>query len=191
VVCAIFLEIDQEIFHFLEKIRDNQLLNKKEIIDILSLDLKGPSKKQDFERVKKWIAILKESGLVVETSEKISIDFENYNNALYDLNVKKIHDNNFKNYLFESYWNFDEDKAGIIDISKLRTSVALKYLKRNNQIITENKFDILLRGVPLNSSNYIISLGKSMGAEEKLYRYKDNYFKTIFIKFLKRGEKDG
>lgn len=191
VICAIFLKIDQEIFHFVEKINKNQFLNKNEIFKLLSTDLKGPSEKQNYERMKKWITILKETGLIIETPEKISIDFENYNKSLNDLDVKKIQERTFKNYLFESYWNFDEDKSGIVDISKLRTSVALKYLERNNQIITENKFDDLLREVPLSSDNYIISLGRSMGAEEKLYKSKDNYFKTIHIKFLKGGEKNG
>jgi len=187
-ICTIFLEMDRDVFHFLETIIQHRSLSKKEIIELLSLNVKGPSKKQNYERVKKWIALLIEAGLIVENSEKLSIDFKRYTKSLGDLNTVSMRVTDFENILFESYWKSSENNAGIVNISDLRTSVALKYLIKYNQIITESEFDNLLREVPLSSNNYIISLGRSMGAGEKLYKYKENYFKTVFIKFLKGSE---
>ena len=77
--------------------------------------------------------------------------------------------------------------AGIVDITDLRTSVASAMLVREQKIVTEGMFDNLLRSIPFTTEDYLISLGRPMGAEEKLFGYKGNHYRTISIEHLKGG----
>ena len=93
----------------------------------------------------------------------------------------------FKKILFESYIQLSNNSAGIVAITDLREKVSIIMLRNSNEIFTENQFDKMLRTLPLEGYTYMISLGNPMGANEKLFHYKGDYFKTIFIKFLKKG----
>ena len=96
----------------------------------------------------------------------------------------------FKKCLFEAYFGLRKETAGIVDIADLRENVAVKLLRENKIILTENQFDEMLRKIPFATDSYIISFGRPMGAEEKLFKYKDNYFRTLSIHFSKRGHQN-
>lgn len=63
------------------------------------------------------------------------------------------------------------------------------FYARHNLIVTEEQFDELLRGVKFATDDYIISLGRAMGAEEKLFKHEDNYYRTVSIRFLNKEGK--
>ena len=66
-----------------------------------------------------------------------------------------------------------------------RSSIASIILTKEHKIVTEGMFDNLLRSIPFATESYLISLGRSMGAEEKLFGYKGNHYRTISIQYLK------
>jgi hypothetical protein len=101
-----------------------------------------------------------------------------------DVDNKSMED--FKKYLFKAYFELSKKTAGIIDIADLRENVALKLLRENKIILTENQFDEMLRKIPFATDDYIISFGRPMGAEEKLFERNGNYFRTLSIKFFRR-----
>ena len=95
----------------------------------------------------------------------------------------------FEKYLMESFLELRKEVGIIVDIADLRERVAMKLLDNEKEILTENQFDDRLREIPLATNEYIISLGRSMGAEEKLFSYKGKYYRTLSIEFA--GGKQG
>ncbi|MEX0596215.1 MAG: hypothetical protein WD512_06910, partial [Candidatus Paceibacterota bacterium] len=85
----------------------------------------------------------------------------------------------------DAYFELSKDSAGVVPIVELRNKVSIKLLTEDRIILTEDQFDEMLRNVPFETEKYIISLGKPMGAREKLFAYKGNYYITIFIRVLK------
>ena len=68
-----------------------------------------------------------------------------------------------------------------MDIVDLREYVALSFYRKENKILTESQFDNKLALLPLVTNDYVISLGHPMGAEEKLFAYKGDYYRTLSI----------
>ena len=187
---AVFLEIDKNIFHFVEKLRKNKAALEKSFIESICQRMDNSlSKERKEERIRRWLNVLIDSGLIKYMKEKrdifLSLNTHNYAQAKKDLDFRPK-TRLFRKVLFETYLSISRKKtAGIVDIPLLRELVGVKFYRVYNMILTENQFDELLRRLPLVTDKYVISLGQPMGAEEKLFQYKGNYYRTLSITFFK------
>lgn len=181
---AVVFEIDKERFHFLDILIRNAPISAKYFLNLL--DVEGVSERQKKERISKWCSILKQVGLLAGDDVQLAMDTPKYEEALLDMDFRQKNAEVFKQYLFQSYRRLGREMAGIVNISDLRTAVAIELLKTNGTILTEAQFDEMLRNIRHVSDEYIISLGRPMGAEEKLFKYKGEYFRTLSIKHLGR-----
>jgi len=186
VLRAVIYEIDQNIFNFLEILKNNSQIAIQNFVQLL--DLNAPSERQKKERIDHWRSILKQVELIDYDTQNIAINRFKYNKTLLDVKVDNKNMEDFKKYLFEVYFELSKESAGIVDITNLRENVAVKLLRENKVILTENQFDEMMRKIPFATDSYIISFGRPMGAEEKLFKYKDHYFRTFSIKKVFKKE---
>jgi hypothetical protein len=183
---TIFLEIDQNVFHLVEQLKQRPNISEERFIELVSTGIQAVSERQKKERVKRWLEILKGCELIRSIDRAITIHEENYKHARRDLEIEPKRPF-FKSILFVEYKSLpSQETAGIIDIAALREHVALSYYRKHDMILTESQFDELLRSFPLVTDNYAISLGQPMGAEEKLFFFKGNYYRTLSITFFQR-----
>lgn len=185
VLRASFLEIDNYLFKFIAELEEKNVYQVSEdtFLETMIEKIEGVSIKQKIERIKRWLKVLEQCDLV-KTNKNLSILFENLTQAKSDLNPGKK-EKFFKEYLFKCYSSFLAPySAGIVDIADLRTEVALQIYLEKREILTEIQFDNLLRKLPIVTDEYIISLGQPMGAEEKLFKYGENYYRTMSIKIF-------
>jgi hypothetical protein len=181
---TIFLEIDQNIFHFVEQLKKKSSIPEGHFIELVLPRIEAVSEKQKKERVKRWLEILKDCELVMSANRTISLEKENCERTEKELKIEPKHPL-FKGILFIEYKSLPfQETAGIVDIAVLREHVALSFYRKHNMILTESQFDELLRNIPLVTNDYVISLGQPMGAEEKLFFFKGNYYRTLSITFF-------
>jgi len=176
---AIIYEIDYKIFNFLTIIKQHRY-SKNALIMILSERIIGPSDKQKKERIEKWLSILRQVGLT-EHSGDISINKTNYKQVLSDINPNLKDFDKFRGYVIDGYYDLGKDSARIVDIRELRGVVAVRFLKECNEILTEDQFDYLFRKFIFTTKDFHISLGEPMGADQKLFEYKGNFYKTVIM----------
>ena len=116
----------------------------------------------------------------------------NYGQTKKDLDISAPNKKqNFKTYLFAAYKKIvgnDQNRIGTVEIEDLRREVALTMFQKHNAILTEMQFDRLLSELSKTGDDYVITLGRSMGADEKLYHYQGKYYQSIFIRFLTKDE---
>lgn len=184
VLRAVIYEIDQNIFQFIDVLRENDSINIRNFLQLMNIN--APSEKQKKERISHWFSILKEVEIINYNAKNIIFNEHKYNQILSDVDVNNKSMEDFKKYFFNAYFELSKKTAGIIDIADLRENVALKLLRENKIILTENQFDEMLRKIPFATDDYIISFGRPMGAEEKLFKRNGNYFRTLSIKFFRR-----
>ena len=184
VLRAVIYEIDQNIFQFIDVLRENDSINIRNFLQLMNIN--APSEKQKKERISHWFSILKEVELINYNAKNIILNEHKHNQILSDVDVNNKSMEDFKKYFFKAYFELSKETAGIIDIADLRENVALKLLRENKIILTENQFDEMLRKIPFATDDYIISFGRPMGAEEKLFERNGNYFRTLSIKFFGR-----
>lgn len=179
---AIIYELDNNNFGFMRVIRSQSDLGI--IKNKLEPSIKGPSEKQVIERINRWLRMLCDSRLIIEKDGQIMLNYKTMGKAADDINAndkKKL----FIDLLFEGYKSFSyRDTAGIIDIAELRESVSRLFYCKYKKLLTEDQFDKLLSTFPLITKKYIISLGHTMGAEEKLFKLKGEYYRTLSINIL-------
>ena len=152
--------------------------------------IEAPSPKQARERINHWVSMLLEAGLLMKENKKIEIASGILSQVETDLGINTKKDK-FEKIFFEAYKSIfkKQENIPIVDIPDIRTAVAIAFYTRHNLIITEGRFDELFRGIKFATDNYIISLGRAMGAEEKLFKHEDNYYRTISIRFLNKEGK--
>lgn len=184
VLRASFLEIDNQLFKFISELEKMSVYQVSEdtFLENMVERSEGVSIKQKIERIKRWLKVLEQCDLI-KTKKNISILVENLIQAKSDLNLEKK-EKIFKEYLFKSYSILAPQSAGIVDIADLRAEVALQIYLEKREVLTEIQFDNLLRKLAIATDEYIISLGQPMGAEEKLFKYGENYYRTMSIKIL-------
>jgi hypothetical protein len=178
-------------FGFIEELKKYQNTTKRDLINLLSQKMKEISETQKNERINRWLNILEECRLVRFERRLIKLDEENCKRAESELNLLPSLPS-FREILFKMYRSLPlNETAGMVDIPLLRQQVAISYYNKHNVILTESKFDKLLGNLPLVTDEYIVSLGQPMGAEEKLFHYKGNYYRTLSITFFKKVDKHG
>jgi len=180
---AVVFETDRNIFQFTDIIR-NAPIPLDHLLD--SLDAEDLSYRSRNERVRKWGAILEQVGLITNSNGQLSINPLEYNQVLLDVDIKQKNTTTFRKHLFDASLELGRKTAGIVDIADIRESVAVEMLRSGRTILTEDQFDEMLRNVHFVTDDYIISLGKPMGAEEKLFEYRMEHFRTLSIKRLRR-----
>lgn len=188
---AVFLEIDNSLFKFileLEKLGKYRVLYNKFLNNMIK-KIEGPNRKQKKERIDRWWKMVEQCELVTPKSKTISILSKNLSQAKKELEFRKKR-RFFKEYLFKSYSALAPQSAGIVNITDLRADVASQIYSEKREILTEIQFDNLLRELPIITNEYKISLGRPMGAEEKLFRYKGDYYITLSIDIFHKEEVD-
>lgn len=183
VLRTIIYEIDSDIFQFLEFINKTKSVNVVEFFDSMISLVEGISDKQRKERISKWLSVLEQVELVIIKDGRITINKEILNETLFESEQILKNTELFLDYFLDAYYELSKDSAGIVDIRTYRERVALKILVDKKTILTEKKFDIMLRKLPRETKKYTISFGRPMGAKEKLFESNDNYFGTILIQF--------
>ncbi len=176
----VFREIDHDNFGFVETI-SNEYGGGCEVSTLIN-DIEEYTKPQKKERVKRWIEVLKSVGLVSQSEGGLIL----INRPLIaELNMRRPNfitlKGRFEDAILEKYGELASKYNGIVRIEDLRIEIALKFLMDYNEIITKNNFDQLLSTLEMESNNYRISFGKPMGAAEKLFKYKGNSYRTIYI----------
>lgn len=152
--------------------------------------IEAPSEKQARERINHWVSMLLETRLLVEENKKIDIAKEILSQVETDLDISNKKDK-FEKIFFDAYKSIfkKQENIPIVDIADIRTAVSTAFYSIHNLIVTENQFDEMLGGIKFATDEYIISLGRAMGAEEKTFKHENNYYRTISIRFLnKEGE---
>ncbi|MDP3298406.1 MAG: hypothetical protein Q8N09_12605 [Thermodesulfovibrionia bacterium] len=155
----------------------------------LIIKIEAPSEKQARERINHWVSMLLEAGLLMK-EKKIEIASGILSQVEKDLDISTKKDK-FEKIFFETYASIfkKQENVPIVDIPDIRTDVSTLFYIKYNLVITESMFDQMLKMIPLATDEYVISLGRAMGAEEKLFKYEDNYYRTVSIRFLNKEEK--
>jgi len=182
---AVIYEVDMEKFHFLNTIKQYRK-PKREFVKKLNSQITGTSEKQKKERIEKWLSILYQVKLI-KNKEVIGLDEENYSQLLLDLDHNLKDFDKFKKYILNEYYKLGKDSAGIVDIRDLREFVGITFLRECGEILTESQFDHMFRKFISTAKDLNISLGEPMGADQKLFEYRDNFYKTVYI--IKRRNK--
>lgn len=193
VLSAVIYEIAENKFHFIENIRNFSSLTVKEFFNLMNDKINAFSERSKKDILRKWLAIFKQVNLIESSSkrvllneeEKMNINEEKLQQVLIDIDVRSKNIDDFKKYFFDFYFELAKNSAGVVDIADLREKVSLKMIEEY-MILTEDQFDIMLRKIPFETDEYIISLGKPMHARDKLFRYRDSFYRTIFLK-IKKG----
>lgn len=183
---AVIYEVDKIKFGFIDILSEKEPIILSEFIEKFMSFLNMPYDRVK-ERVVRWLSILNQAGLINRATTQVSLSHQNHKQAVNDLDISNIDAKQFQSLLFDEYFKLGKKTAGIVDITDLRASVASMMLIMEQNIVTEGMFDNLLRSMPFATENYLISLGRPMGAEEKLFGYKGNYYRTISIEYLKGG----
>jgi hypothetical protein len=180
---AILLEIDHETFRTFKQYQKNEFSNSKSSSEEILNNIESISIKQSKERLNHWNKLLFESNLLIKNKNDFMVNENNLNETVRDLKIdNKV--NYFLNTFFSEYRAIITDELGIVRISKLRQRVSRLILKDFNQILTERQFDNILAIIPHVTDDYILSFGEPMGSEEKLFKYRDRYFKTVSVTFF-------
>jgi hypothetical protein len=193
VLQALILDIDKKKFNFVAELiafqRADNFVSEKSFKEMLVSKVRGPSFRQKLERVSRWLLILKQVGLISNSASgnNISLNKSAYEQAGANLEITPVKNEKFETYLIESYAELRQKTGVIVDLADLREKVAIRLLNNDNEILTEGQFDELLRKFLSEASKYIVSLGRSMGAEEKLFVYNGKHYRTLTLRAM--GEK--
>lgn len=181
---AVLLEQDRLLLSVVEKeLRKPTTLGRLE--GRLSQLVVAPSSRQASERIKRWVALLTSAGLVKKDSGELVSDSTALKIAQADLSVK-ISQKEFVDLLFAGYRVAVGKQRGVdvVDIAELRGEVSVIVWRNLHAVLTEAGFDDLLRITPRISKTYLISFGKPMGPEEKLFRFENQFYRTMSIRNL-------
>lgn len=189
VLRAVILEIDSKKFNFISELASfgkiGSFISEPKFKEKLASEICGFSYKQKLERISRWLRILKQSGLLVkDTSRNIALNRPDYEQAISDLKIDLVKTEKFEPYILESHSELRQTEA-IIDITDLRERVATKLLNTDREILTETQFDELMRRFISGTKKYVVSLGRAMGAEEKLFAYNGKYYRTLTIETVR------
>jgi len=184
VLRVVFLEIDSEYFRIIEKIAKSK--RKKLRIDELQgmffenkkFPMDKKIKYRIKERIESWVNLLKECN-ILSVNQEVSLT-EFYDRSLEDLEEYPFK-KEFISVLIECYKKLISQVNELIDIEDIRREVGIFFYEKRGIILTEKKFDHMLSVIPHMTKRYIIHLGRSMGAEEKLFFYKGKYYRTLSI----------
>lgn len=178
---AILYELDQTFFLVCPHLSTSPCMSFDTLLKLLAPVPTNPFR----ERLRKWLSMLKQVGLIKMADESYSLDHENMVQTMADIDPTRKGLENFTEEFLTAY-NSVRDSAGIADIMDLRERVGITWLRNRAGVLTELQFDALLRLVPLDTNHYQISFGKPMQANEKLFKLGETYYKTVIIRYKGR-----
>ena len=138
------------------------------------------------ERIVDWVNFLIYSGLLYNSNQYLYIYTEKLMSTRNDTNpYQQDKGETFRDLFFRCYKRIVVEQGGIntVEIELLRKELALRAYQQKRLLITEKQFDELLERLPKTTNEYTITFGRSMGADEKLFHFKNQFFQTIFIRF--------
>ena len=179
---TIVYEMDAEI-GFLGMLEHEHEIPLKSFIEFWTPRVNAPNAVRARERIRDWLGLLGYCDLIIETRATLSLNREQIKFAAEDADYKKKN-SLFKKLLFLSYKKLVQREKGKQShpIEDLRAEMALTILSEHKQILTEKQFDELLARFPKTSPDYLVSFGRPMGADEKLFHYDGKYYQTIAIR---------
>lgn len=138
------------------------------------------------ERIVDWTNFLNFSGLLYNNNQSLYINTEKLMTTKNDANsYQQDKEATFRKLFFRCYRRIvaEQGRINTVEIELLRKELALAAYEGQQILITERQFDELLGRIPKTTSEYTITFGRSMGADEKLFHYQNQFFQTIFIRF--------
>lgn len=185
---AVLTEIDDENLNIL-KIIERKSMSYNQFRELVIKRIEAPSEKQAKERIDHWLSMFLELVLLVKKEGKIEVVEQNLSQTKKDLEIeaKSVQ---FQERFFDAYISIfkKQENVPIVDIADVRGEVAQRFFTEGRLILTEKQFDSLLQRIPFTTEEYIISLGRAMGAEEKVFEYEKEYYRTLSIRFLKKED---
>ena len=182
---TIVYEIDQAEPGFLQQITNDQQWTAAHIVEHFLTQVSAPNQASARERIRDWLGLLSYCDLVTERAHTISLNHQMVKQVSKDANPNEK-SRLFEKLLIPSYTRLVERSKGVQShpIEDLRAEVALAILAKHKHILTEEQFDELLMQFPKTGSGYLISFGRPMGADEKLFHFDGKYYQTISIRFF-------
>jgi hypothetical protein len=141
------------------------------------------------ERIRDWIDFWAFAQLVYTNGEIIRIHDSHLTQARNDTAPSVLGKRErFANDFFGVYKEVVVTQKGVktVEIEDLRRDLALRFYSQSHLVLTEKQFDDLLTYLPKVSNQYTITLGRSMGADEKLFHFQGNYYQTLSVRFASR-----
>lgn len=185
VLGTIVYEIDTLEAGFLHEFSNKRHWPHAKFIEYFILKVNAPSSRSARERIQDWLGLLEYCDLIVERNGELSLNRQMVKQVADDADYKKK-SRLFKDLLSLAYNQLVKRARGMQShpIDELRAEVAIRILVQHEQILTEKQFDTLLVRFPKTTPEYLISFGRSMGADEKLFQFNGKYFQTISIRFF-------
>ncbi len=181
---AHLLEFEIEREWCILKILCQKPYDKQAFVNDFQGHVEAPNKRQAMERLNDWLSYLCFSSLLA-CNEKLTINQTNFKNAQNDIEFE--HKKQFfREFFFTAYKQVALQYKGVfsVEIEEVRKVTAQVALSKKNSIITSRQFDELLRSsIEFTTNKYTISFGRSMGADENLFKLQNNFYKTISIRF--------
>jgi hypothetical protein len=179
---AIVYEFDVAGIDLVLLLKRHSLISEEDILKAFLPKVKAPNESGKKERVKDWLNLLAYCGLAKKDENYWSINLTMLKTTMSDIDARKKR-SLFSKCLYPSYQQLVDASKGMQSqpIEDLRIEVAFIILNRHKKILTEKQFDELLSAYPKTRSNYRISFGRSMGADEKLFLFNGSYYQTISI----------
>jgi len=190
VVRAVLHEVDEKKFGFLRVLCAEGPAGKDAFFRLVRPEVGAPSQRQADERTRRWLSMLMQARLVEQGRDDcLRIRQPEYERTLQDVDAMLKDVVAFREYLFIAFFQLTRGRAPLADIADLREKVAIQMLISDERLIlTEAQFDRMLARTPFSTGDYMISLGRPMGAEEKLFEYHGKHFRTLSIRFPRKRE---
>lgn len=157
------------------------VLKTESFVDRQGKTLKGSSLR---ERVSDWLGFLLFSRLICDNDGYLLVNEVVVDQVQQDTEAS-LKKTLFEEKLFIVYNEVVQANYGVatVDIEEVRRAMASNIYAIERIILTERQFDELLRQFPKTANEYTVAFGRSMGAEEKLFKLGNNYYQTMHIRF--------
>ena len=193
---VILFELDQQI-GFISYLADKPSIvldefiqtwnNRIEISDLRTINNPQSKTRAAIERIRDWINLLTFTEVLYNDSKNIRLDPELHHLTLSDSDPNKQSKKQlFKDNFIPEYRKIVNNQNGIttVEIEGLRKTLALYIFTLSDELLTERQIDNLLVAFPKSTREYLITFGRSMGAEEKLFKYQERYYQTLLVRFV-------
>lgn len=180
-------ELDSCSYDFITyMLRRGRVLRSDALLDAASRIPEGAESGR-MERVGNWLLLLEQTGLMHTDEEHISLDMDRYREACQAWMEPPDDSRAFGVAMMKAYECIGPSHGGVVDIMDLRRETSLVMLRETGRVLTERRFDEALRSFPLDSANYAISFGESMGTRDGLFEREGKVYRTIYIEFHSGG----
>jgi len=138
------------------------------------------------ERIRDWVNFLALAELLYTSGQDIRADTLRLIQTRDDIDASTPEKREgFNENFLKVYKRIVVEQNGIrtVEIEHLRKELATRVYSQSHLLITEKQFDALLKKFQKASDEYTVTFGRSMGADEKLFFFQDQYYQTVSIRF--------